>query len=60
MEYVSSIASYFSRCQKVTWATKPSGWAFASRLWISARARAGSTWPRATAWKPESQNHWKG
>ena len=57
---MESRASWASRSQNVTWATKPSGCAFASRLRTSDRARTGSKWLNATAWKHESQNHWNG
>ena len=60
MEYVFSISSYASRCQKVTWATKPSGCWLRSRLVTSDRARTTSKWDNATAWNDESQNHWNG
>jgi hypothetical protein len=55
-----SISSKASRCQKVTWATKPSGCAFFRSDRTSLRARSRSKWARATVWKQESQNHWNG
>jgi len=58
--YVDSISWYFSRCQKVTCGTRPSGCALTSKLRSSLFARSMSKCVSTIAWKQESQNHWKG
>jgi hypothetical protein len=58
--YVKARARRTRPRQKTVWPMSPSGRWAATSVRSSRRARGGSTWLKATAWRQESQKNWSG